>query len=432
MRRRQVLQWGAGLALGSLAGARVLAAAVARPVAVIVVGGGIVGASVAYHLARRGARVTLLEKSQFAAGASGTSFAWINANFTKQPRDYHVLSRLGVLGWHTLRQQIGDALPVRFGGTLEWYANPQRGKEMTRLVRQQLGWGYPVELLPQDAIARREPALQPGPSVATAFSVLEGAVDSARATRVLLDEAVKAGATVRHSSGVEAIATATPGGVRVSTSQGDVVADHVVIASGVDTAAVAALAGVTVPLKSSPGVVVRSVPLPPMVNGVMATEDSHFHQQLDGRVIMGDDYSPPAKVELHQLLQQHPRDFPTTEIAGKHGVRIRGQAARYLPALADAEVESVSLCWRPMPRDEYPIIGFAPGSSRVYVTVTHSGVTLAPIIGALAAIELLDGVKVDLLAPYRLQRLFLYGLRRMVPRAGLEPARHYWQRILSP
>jgi glycine/D-amino acid oxidase-like deaminating enzyme len=75
-----------------------------------------------------------------------------------------------------------------------------------------------------------------------------------------------------------------------------------------------------------------------------------------------------------------------------------------MPALAGAEVESVSLCWRPMPQDEYPILGFAPGSTSLYVTVTHSGVTLAPIIGELAAIELLDGVKVDLLAPYRLER----------------------------
>jgi glycine/D-amino acid oxidase-like deaminating enzyme len=192
--------------------------------------------------------------------------------------------------------------------------------------------------------------------------------------------------------------------VLVKSTQGDFDAHHVVLAGGVDTALLAELAGVKVPLKSSPGVVVRSKPLPPLVRGVMATEDSHFHQQADGRVLMGDDYTPPAKVELHRLLEQHPHEFPLPEIAAKHGVRIRGQAARYLPALADAEIESVSLCWRPMPLDEYPIIGFAPGSSSVYVTVTHSGVTLAPIIGELAALELLDGVKVDLLAPYRLER----------------------------
>jgi glycine/D-amino acid oxidase-like deaminating enzyme len=402
VKRRQFLHWSAGLALAGLAGGRVLASA-ARPVSVVVVGGGIVGASVAYHLARRGAQVTLLEKSEIASGASGKSFAWINANFTKQPRDYHVLSKLGVLGWHTLRQQVGDALPVRFDGTLEWYVNAQRAEEMTRLVRQQQGWGYPVELMPLDGIAKRERMLQPGKPMATAFSPLEGAVDSTLATRVLLDEAVKAGATIWKNCAVEGVKLRADG-VRIKSTQGEFEANHVVLAGGVDTASLAGLAGVKVPLKSSPGVVVRTKPLPAMVRGVMATEDSHFHQQADGRVLMGDDYSPPAKVDLHKLLEQHPHDFPLAEIAAKHGVRIRGQAARYLPALADAEIESVSLCWRPMPQDEYPIIGFAPGSATVYVTVTHSGVTLAPVIGELVAIELLDGVKVDLLAPFRLER----------------------------
>lgn len=409
MKRRQLLQWGAGIALGSLAGARLLAQPVgdgaSRRASFIVVGGGIVGASVAYHLARRGAEVTLLEKTRPAAGASGPSFAWINANFTKRPHDYHVLSKLGVLGWHRLHEEMGSELPVRFGGTLEWYSNAQRAEELARLTRQQQAWGYSIELLDTAGIAAHEPMLQPGKPAAAAFSALEGAVDSAGATKSLLREAVRARAKVVHPCAVQGIAPhETRSRLRVSTTQGEFEADHVVIAAGVDTAAVAALAGVTVPLKSSPGVVVRSTPQPQMVNGVLATEETHFHQQADGRVIMGDDYSPPAKVELHELLAQHPQDFPAPEIAAKHGVRIRGQAARYLPALADADIESVSLCWRPMPRDEYPIIGFAPGSSRIYVTVTHSGVTLAPIIGELAAIELLDGVRVDLLAPFRLQR----------------------------
>jgi glycine/D-amino acid oxidase-like deaminating enzyme len=368
------------------------------------VGGGIVGASIAYHLARRGADVTVLEKTRPAAGASGPSFAWINANFTKQPRDYHVLSKLGVLGWHRLREELGEALPVRFGGTLEWYVNPERAEELARLARQQQAWGYSIEVLDTAGIASREPMLQPGRLAAAAFSAQEGAVDSAEATRLLLREAVRAGARVVHPCAVQAVEQLATGGVRVSTTQGGFEARHVVIAAGVDTATVAAFAGVTVPLKSSPGIVVRSTPQPQMVNGVLATEETHFHQQADGRVIMGDDFSPPAKVDLHRLLGQHPLDFPSAEIAAKHGLRIRGQAARYMPALAGAEVDSVSLCWRPMPQDEYPILGFAPGSTSLYVTVTHSGVTLAPIIGELAAIELLDGVKVDLLAPYRLER----------------------------
>lgn len=379
-----------------MSGIRVVADTAQR---VVVAGGGIVGASIAYHLAKRGAEVTLLEKAEPAAGASGKSFAWINANFSKQPRDYHLFSRLGVLAWRGLHQRLGDELPVRWGGTLEWYGKPERADELARLSRQQQAWGYPIEAVDAAGFAKLEPSVAPGKLLAATYTAMEGAVDSGRATRILLQRAERAGAKVLCPCELQGI-DARAAGVVLKTSQGELQADRVVLAGGVDTQALAALAGASVPLKSAPGIVVRSVPQPPMVRGVLNTEDSHFHQQADGRVVMGDDYDPPA-TRPHRLLEDHPLDFPRESLHRKHGERIREQAAQYLPALAQAGIESVSLCWRPMPKDGYPILGFVPNSSQVYVAVTHSGVTLAPLIGELAAIELLDGAQVDLMAPYR-------------------------------
>ena len=54
-----------------------------------------------------------------------------------------------------------------------------------------------------------------------------------------------------------------------------------------------------------------------------------------------------------------------------------------------------------MPKDGYPVVGFAPEAPDVYFAVTHSGVTLAPILGRAAALEILEGVSLDLLADYR-------------------------------
>jgi len=89
----------------------------------------------------------------------------------------------------------------------------------------------------------------------------------------------------------------------------------------------------------------------------------------------------------------------------QHATRVIATASRYLPQLAQAEVESVGVGWRPLPLDGLPIVGHVPDMPRIYLASMHSGVTLAPIIGHLAALEILDGVRVDLLADFRLERL---------------------------
>ena len=67
-------------------------------------------------------------------------------------------------------------------------------------------------------------------------------------------------------------------------------------------------------------------------------------------------------------------------------------------------VESVTLGYRVLPVDGFPIVGFPERRPNLYIAAMHSGMTMCPIIGQLAAMEILDGVTVDLLASYRLSR----------------------------
>lgn len=69
-----------------------------------------------------------------------------------------------------------------------------------------------------------------------------------------------------------------------------------------------------------------------------------------------------------------------------------------------ARLDDVTVGWRPLPTDGHPIIGFVPQVPGLYPMVTHSGFTLAASLSRLAAIEILDGVSVDLLRPYRAAR----------------------------
>jgi glycine/D-amino acid oxidase-like deaminating enzyme len=174
----------------------------------------------------------------------------------------------------------------------------------------------------------------------------------------------------------------------VKTTQGDVEADVLVIACGTDTPKVAALAGLTVQLTRSPGILVHTPPQPKVIDRILLSPIGNVKQKPDGRVVTGLDFGPSL-----------PEDA-TTE---KSEAFLKTMSA-VLPQLAKAPVEKVTLGFRPLPKDSYPIAGFPEGRRDIYITVMHSGITMGPLIGRLASMEILDGVAVDPLAPYRLER----------------------------
>jgi glycine/D-amino acid oxidase-like deaminating enzyme len=237
-------------------------------------------------------------------------------------------------------------------------------------------------------LRRLEPQVEPGTVVRAAHAEAEGSVDPVAVTEVLLARAADLGARVTHPVAVTGIDERNGRLRAVRTTAGDIEADVLVIACGTDTPRVAALAGVRIPLKDSPGVLVHTPPHSPVLERVVLSPLAHMKQKPDGRIVTGAGFGGAASTD-------------TSRDAGERFLKI---ASQVLPAFEKMTVEKVTLGWRPLPQDEFPIIGFAPARRDVYVTVMHSGVTLSPLVAQLAAIEILDGVEAEPLAPYRPDR----------------------------
>ena len=94
----------------------------------IVIGAGVMGASVAYRLAQAGAAVTVLEATRVGGGTSGISFAWTNAH-RKPPKPYHDLNVGGMKAHAALRDEFGATPWWHGGGSLEWEAEPDRAAQ---------------------------------------------------------------------------------------------------------------------------------------------------------------------------------------------------------------------------------------------------------------------------------------------------------------
>jgi len=385
MNRRRFFQIFSGIAVAALPGARKTLAAPRR---IGVVGGGIMGASIAYHLARRGAEVTLFEKTRPASGATANSFAWINATFSKKPHHYFHLNRLGALGYRHLERELGGELEVQWGGSLEWYHEPDRARWLRQQVASHQSWGYPTRLVEAAEFGKLEKNVEPGDVAAASWSEEEGSLDPVRAAEVLVDHARRQGARVVFPCEVTAIDQKWGRLTGVRTTAGDFELDVVVVAAGVDTAKIGAMVGVAVPLVESPGVLAHTAPAERLVERVVLSPGAHVKQKLDGRLVAGMGFGAA------------PSSLGTEE----EGQKVLEAGRKYIPGLAKLSLEKVTLGFRPLPKDGYPLIGFPDGAPGVYLAVMHSGVTLCPIVGRLAALEILDGVEVELLSSYRHSR----------------------------
>lgn len=383
MHRREALKLLAASALAvgptrSIAGYR-------EPRHVVVIGAGILGAAIGYELSKRGAKVTILEKTAPASGATGNSFAYLNASTKSASRPYFDLNWRGLAGWRAWQQEPGATLPLQWGGSVYWREEPEAAAKLLSTKKAVEAWGYDAEQIRVEDLRRLAPTLAIGGFTEGVYYREEGAVDPAGAVDALLARAKVHGADLIYPAEVTGFVVSGGRVHGVRTQAGVIEADTVVVAAGIDSQALAQLLQVKVPLEASTGVLLHTKPQPRWLDRVVFAPGSTFRQSLEGRIISSNAHEGSA-------LTASPAEL---------GRQILDSAARYLPQIKNAEIERITVGRRVVPIDTFPILGFAPQVRQLYLTVTHSGITLAPIVAKAAAIEILEGTQVQLLETFR-------------------------------
>ena len=366
-------------------GFRARRAARAAPRSAVVVGAGVMGSAVALELATRGVAVTVLDSRPAPAtalrgavvceDATSGSWAWLNANGkdAKSP-EYGGLTRTSLAMWR--RQEPYAGLATWCGALLYADGEPQTA-----------GGAYAVDELTAEEAAAREPGLKSKEGRWHLYPD-EGRADPAATVATLQKAAEAAGATFRWGATVDGL---LPGGEGVRVDGADVHADAVVLAAGVGIPAL----GAPVPMKRSPGVLAHTQPKTggtTRMRGLVvdAVSGVHFLQRNDGTAVVGGDLKGYAVASSSSMEDAAP--------SLDEGARLVDRAAAWLPHVA-APVQATTLAYRVLPEDGYPAVGFTQAGS--YVCAAHSAITLAPVLSALAVAELLDGVDVDVLEPWR-------------------------------
>lgn len=348
----------------------------------VIAGAGVIGLFTALEAARRGAQVTLVDAASPGGGATAGSFGWINASFAETDA-YYALRKQAVAAWAGLG--LGAAAGLRLTGALWW---EDEGAEFDQQARDLTRRGWDARLVGGAEIAAIEPALATPPGRAI-FTPGEGAVDSAPLISWLLGQLAGMGAQVVLGPRVTGLLHENGSVVGLATSRGDIRADRVVLALGGGTSGFFDDGAVRVDEK--PGLILHTTPIAPCLNGVLMTPGIHMRQATDGHLVVGEVFSgdgpDPDRVRRDPL-----------GLAAEMMARL----ATRLPAAGDARIARVFTPRRPVPPDGLPMVGPLEGGA--YVATMHSGITLAPLIGALVADEVLTGQESPALQPFRPNR----------------------------
>ena len=403
MDRRTFNRWLlSATALSGVASAHNLAS---EPPHIAVIGAGIVGSSIAYNLVKRGARVTLIDRSTVGGATSQGTFAWINATWAKQPRHYHAFNQSGIAAWRRLQAELN--LEVKWGGSLEWFESDVRQRRLASDILEQQLWGEPAKMVDVSEAQTLEPLANFRGATEVAYSPRDGAVDAMRASQRLVNAAQRLGLTLLENCNVNRVKEGAGGLVVLETDCGEIAVDKYVVATGANQQATLNLAGIDIPQRATPGVVVITKPVPKLLNTIFVAPGVHIHQRRDGRLVLGEQEGAPETEAHAKRLSAHPTRFPSTTLAEQHASRLLETARHFLPSLpTDTALEEVLIGWRPIPLDGHPVLGTSPTQPKSYIAIMHSGVSLAAIVGELVSQELITGVSSSELEAYRPNRDF--------------------------
>ncbi len=333
----------------------------------VIIGGGIVGCSTAYHLARLGyGEVLLLERAKLTSGSTFHAAGLVgqlrtNANITQ-------LLKNSIELYDKLEEETGQATGWKMNGGLRLACNQERWTEVKRQATTARSFGLEMELLTPGEARELWPLMEISDLVGAAFLPTDGQANPSDITLALAKGARQAGAVVVEDCPVTGIAVANGKAVGVTTAEGEITCDVVVDCAGQWAREVAALAGVNVPLVSVQHQYIVTEAIDGVARGLPTLRDPdrliYFKEEVGGLVMGGYEPNPVPWAENGIPAGFH---FSLLDNDWDHFEPLMEQALRRVPALETAGVKEMINGPESFTPDGNFILGEAPEVANFYV-----------------------------------------------------------------
>lgn len=367
----------------------------------IVIGGGVIGSSIAYHLAKQGRYVVVVERSESAIEPTAS---WASAGGVRRQGRHPAEARLAIEAiqrWPTLAQELDADLHYRQDGNLLVAETDPEAEELKGFVQQQHKQGFTdVHLLDRSQVRTIAPGLAEQ-VVAGSFSPADGQADPMRTTRAFAAAAQRHGAIYWNHTEVTHLLTSSQRIIGLQTQKGMVHAEHIILAAGAWSATLAATVGIRLPISMQALQMVLSTPasapaLKPVVSAL--NRMLSLKQLNDGSFLLGGGWlgelSPDRR--SYTMIQEH--------IQGNWRT-----ACELLPVVAQQQIVRAWCGLEAHSIDDLPFIGTVPGVDGLLLALGFSGhgFAIAPAVGRCVA-DLIAGratPELDRLRPDRIAML---------------------------
>ncbi|EXA34407.1 hypothetical protein NW756_002776 [Fusarium oxysporum] len=357
---------------------------------VIVIGGGIVGASIAWHLAKEKKDVILIAET-VGGVATPKSFCWLNAAGATH-KFYYDFRRRSMARWAEIGKELPD-LPIHWGGVLTCDRTPEEREEFYE--RQRL-WGTNIRRMEQTDLAALEPQVDEAQFSLVKWGLHvpeEGTIEAYTAAAKLIADAQSLGTKVLQASVTRFLRNENGRVSGVVTGSGHVHGSHVVLAAGLGSVPLLATENIKLPLNGREGLLVNTAPTKEQyLSHLLRLPGLHMRQTLDGRILFGASFAGGQPGDDPQATAEDL--FNQVQKAFKNGKRL--------------EFSHYTIGVRPDPEDGYPILG-STGLEGLDLAVMHSGVTNAALVGELLTKRILYGIEDPMLRDFRIDRFKNYA-----------------------
>lgn len=350
---------------------------------VVVIGGGLIGGSVAYRLAKRGKRVLILERDRVGSGASGAAAGMLGAQSEMhEAGPLFELARKSRAMFPKLAEELRELTGIDIGlvqkGLLKVALTPEEAEECRRMIAFQRQAGETAEWLAPHEARALEPELK-GPIQGAMRIPGDGQVSAPDLAAAYVQAAVALGAELREHSCVHSLRIERARVTGVVTDEGTIACEQVVVAAAVHGNRLLAQAGLNIDVYPVKGECFSVTTPAPLIGSSVFSHGCYLVPKRGGRLVVG----------ATMIERAYER---TVSVEGLMG--LMAKAAALVPAIASARWETAWAGLRPQTPDGLPYLGAAAGCEGLFVAAGHyrNGVLLSPATGVLMA-ELMCGVR---------------------------------------